>query len=79
VDLNDYLDLLEVPGGEARCVAKNERTKPHLRSGSRQFVEKNHQLRLHIVSPDVELLSLPTRPTGTSETLSKEPGAGNAE
>jgi hypothetical protein len=35
MDLNEYLELLEIPGGEAWCVAKNERTTPHLRSAHR--------------------------------------------
>jgi hypothetical protein len=35
VDLNEYSELLEIPGGEAWCVAKSERTAPHLRSADR--------------------------------------------
>ena len=38
--------------------------------------EKSHPLRLHITQRNVELLSLPSRPTGSSEYPNRSPGSG---
>jgi hypothetical protein len=68
-----------LPSGEERRVAKTKRSAPQIRARPRGFVEKIHRLRLHIVQPDVELLSLPTRPTGTSQLKSRELRARSTE
>jgi hypothetical protein len=56
-----------VQSGEGGYVAKTKRHTPFYRTMAAQNVGKIHRLRLHIAPADVELLSLPTRPTGTSE------------
>jgi hypothetical protein len=57
-----------LPTGKAGRAAKTKRHAPFLHEPLPIFVEKIHQLRLHIVRPDVELLSLP-----------KKHGAGSTE
>lgn len=53
--------MRKLPTGEAVRVAKTNRCAPLIHELARDFVEKIHRLRLHIVRPDVELLSLPNK------------------
>jgi hypothetical protein len=50
-----------LPSGKGDRAAKTKRHAPFLHEPPRTIVEKIHRLRLHIVRPDVELLSLPNQ------------------
>jgi hypothetical protein len=50
-------------GGKTVCVGKDDRRVSTIQRSPESNVEKSHRVRLHIVWSNVELLSLPTRPS----------------
>jgi hypothetical protein len=60
-EFNNFDYRRKLPSGEWRGVAKTNRCAPLIPTLFGPFVEKIHRLRLHIVRPDVELLSLPNK------------------